>query len=183
MDHTNYYAILGVDRSSSPQEIARAFRRLARKHHPDVNPHDADAERRFKAINEAYLVLSDPAQRAQYDQQLTGVHPSWPPASSPAGTAPDEQSMADQQAEAQWDAEGLGAVLQQAANDFAADMQEALRDFGEELDALARSYRGGAANPPGGQGFPPPPPPGRPPFEGRPPNKGRPPFDGKAPRP
>lgn len=63
----DYYEILGVEPNASPQEIKRAYRRLARQHHPDVNPNDAEAEDRFKEATEAYEVLSDPERRSQYD--------------------------------------------------------------------------------------------------------------------
>jgi len=64
----DYYNILGVKRDASEQEIKRAYRRLARKYHPDVNPGDKSAEDRFKKINEAYEVLSDKEKRQKYDQ-------------------------------------------------------------------------------------------------------------------
>ena len=64
----DYYNILGVKRDASEQEIKRAFRRLARKHHPDVNPGEKSAEARFKEINGAYEVLSDKENRKKYDQ-------------------------------------------------------------------------------------------------------------------
>jgi curved DNA-binding protein len=64
----NYYEILEVSPNSPPDEIKRAFRRLARKYHPDVNPGDAMAEEKFKDLNEAYEVLSDETKRSQYDQ-------------------------------------------------------------------------------------------------------------------
>lgn len=64
----NYYDVLGVKKDASAKEIKAAFRRLARKHHPDVNPGDKSAEQRFKEINEAHDVLSDPAKRAKYDR-------------------------------------------------------------------------------------------------------------------
>src|ERR1700758_3725386 len=64
----DYYALLGVPRDAGDAEIKKAFRQLALKHHPDRNPGDAAAEERFKAINEAYAVLSDPDKRAQYDR-------------------------------------------------------------------------------------------------------------------
>jgi curved DNA-binding protein len=68
MEYKDYYDVLGVDRDATQDEIQKAFRRLARKHHPDVNPGDEGAEERFKTINEAYQVLSDPEKRAKYDQ-------------------------------------------------------------------------------------------------------------------
>jgi len=68
MAKKDYYAILGVKRNASAQEIKQAYRRLARKHHPDVNPSDKSAEAMFKQINEAYEVLSDKENRKKYDQ-------------------------------------------------------------------------------------------------------------------
>lgn len=64
----DYYAALGVKKAASQKEIKAAFRKLARKYHPDVNPNDKSAEERFKAINEAHDVLSDPEKRAKYDR-------------------------------------------------------------------------------------------------------------------
>lgn len=68
MDYLDYYQILGVDRNSSAQDIRKAYRRLARQYHPDVNPGDTSAEEKFKQINEAYEVLSDEEKRRKYDQ-------------------------------------------------------------------------------------------------------------------
>ncbi|MBL96291.1 MAG: molecular chaperone DnaJ [Legionellales bacterium] len=68
MSKEDYYKTLGVDRSSSDGEIKKAFRRLAMKHHPDRNPNNKAAEKKFKAINEAYGILSDPEKKAAYDQ-------------------------------------------------------------------------------------------------------------------
>lgn len=68
MEYKDYYEILGVSRDADQKEIKRAFRRLARQYHPDVNPEDEHAEDRFKEINEAYEVLSDPEKRRKYDQ-------------------------------------------------------------------------------------------------------------------
>lgn len=68
MKYKDYYDILGVDRDASERDIKQAFRHLARRWHPDVNPDDDGAEEKFKEINEAYDVLSDPDKRAKYDR-------------------------------------------------------------------------------------------------------------------
>ena len=62
MEYKDYYAVLGVPRTASPAEIKKAFRKLARQHHPDAKPGDTAAEHKFKEINEANEVLSDPAK-------------------------------------------------------------------------------------------------------------------------
>lgn len=68
MEYKDYYKTLGVDKNASDKEIKSAFRKMARKHHPDVNPNDPNAEAQFKEINEAYEVLGDPDKRKKYDQ-------------------------------------------------------------------------------------------------------------------
>ncbi|MBM3778334.1 MAG: J domain-containing protein [Acidimicrobiia bacterium] len=68
MEFKDYYATLGVTKTASGKEIKQAFRRMARKFHPDVNPGDKAAEARFKDVNEAYEVLGDPATRKKYDE-------------------------------------------------------------------------------------------------------------------
>ena len=68
MNGKDYYKILGISRGATDKEIRKVYRRLARKFHPDVNPGDKDAERKFKEISEAYEVLSDKDKRAKYDQ-------------------------------------------------------------------------------------------------------------------
>lgn len=73
MDFQDYYATLGVGRSATDKEIKSAYSKLARKYHPDVNPGNKEAEQRFKRINEAYEVLSDPEKRKKYDQ----LGPRW----------------------------------------------------------------------------------------------------------
>jgi len=66
----DYYEVLGLGREANQTDVKRAYRRLAREHHPDVNPNDHEAEHRFKEINEAYQVLGDPESRALYDAAL-----------------------------------------------------------------------------------------------------------------
>lgn len=68
MAKEDYYQILGIKRDAKPEELKKAYRRLARKYHPDVNPNDKSAEERFKLITEAHDVLSDPKKRAVYDR-------------------------------------------------------------------------------------------------------------------
>ncbi|MBI5675833.1 MAG: molecular chaperone DnaJ [Nitrospirae bacterium] len=74
----DFYELLGVKKDASPQEIKKAYRKLARKYHPDVNPGDKASEQKFKDINEAYQILSDAKKREQYDQfgkeGFEGVH-------------------------------------------------------------------------------------------------------------
>jgi curved DNA-binding protein len=76
MDYKDYYKTLGVERSANSDAIRKAYRKLARKYHPDQNPGDKQAEERFKEINEAYQVLSDDQKRARYDQ-LGSAYSNW----------------------------------------------------------------------------------------------------------
>jgi DnaJ-class molecular chaperone len=80
MDDEDLYGTLGVARGAGEDEIRKAYRRLARQHHPDVNPNDKDAEERFKKISFAYDVLSDPEKRARYDEfGAQGLQPGFDP--------------------------------------------------------------------------------------------------------
>ena len=64
----DYYEVLGVSKDASAEELKKAFRKQAKQYHPDLNPGDKTAEAKFKEVNEAYEVLSDPAKRQRYDQ-------------------------------------------------------------------------------------------------------------------
>jgi curved DNA-binding protein len=100
MQYRDYYQTLGVGKDASQEEIKKAYRKLARKYHPDVNPDDTNAEEKFKDINEAYQVLSDEDKRAKYDRfgsqwkqyQQTGGRPEdfdwsqWAPQGGRGGT-------------------------------------------------------------------------------------------------
>lgn len=194
MGDMDYYALLGVDRSSSVEEITRAYRRLAREYHPDLHPQDADAGSRFAKINEAYQVLSDPEKRAQYDQQLAGPAASpypWQPAPPPEEYTQNEQPVVHQQTvfvqgtDIQEAVADLAATFEEFANQAADEMRAALRGFGAELDSIAHTFGSDAtANRTMRRGFRPPPQQHRkPPRQNRHPWNGRPPGEGQAPKP
>jgi curved DNA-binding protein len=91
-EYKDYYATLGVAKTASPDELKKAYRRLAREHHPDLHPekNKARAGEKFKEINEAYEVLSDPAKKAKYDQ----LGPGWDQ-ERPAGPSPRREAGPD----------------------------------------------------------------------------------------
>src|SRR5579859_7480486 len=87
VDYKDYYKILGVKKDASEKEIRQAFRKLARKYHPDVNPNNKESEEKFKEINEANEVLSDPEKRKKYDD-MSAYYQQYghmPGATGPAG--------------------------------------------------------------------------------------------------
>ncbi|MEI7661637.1 MAG: J domain-containing protein [Bacteroidota bacterium] len=92
MDFVDYYNILGIAKTATPKEIKTAYRKLARKLHPDLNPNDKDAKRKFQQINEANEVLSDPEKRKKYDQHGAG----WKHAEEYESARRNQQQSSDQ---------------------------------------------------------------------------------------
>ncbi len=90
MDFKDYYTTLGVSKTATDKEIKQAFRKLARKYHPDVNPGDKSAEAKFKEVNEANEVLSDPDRRKKYDELGANwrAYENAPPGAGPFGGSP-----------------------------------------------------------------------------------------------
>ena len=68
MEYIDYYKLLGLNKNASTEDIKKAYRKLARKYHPDANPNNKEAHKKFQEINEANEVLSDPEKRKKYDQ-------------------------------------------------------------------------------------------------------------------
>lgn len=124
MAYIDYYQVLGVDKTASQDDIKKAFRKLARKYHPDLNPNDATAKDKFQAINEANEVLSDPEKRKKYDEY--GEH--WKHA---------DEFEAQKRAQQQAGAGGFGGFGGQDADGFS--------DFFEQMFGY-RTRGGGGAN-------------------------------------
>lgn len=131
MAYIDYYKILGVDKNASQDDIKKAYKKLARKHHPDLNSNDPDAKRRFQEINEANEVLSDPEKRKKYDQY--GEH--WQHA--------DQFEAQQQQYRQQYGgAGGGGGAYWSSSGGFSGDEGE-FSDFFESLFGSRGGRRGG----------------------------------------
>jgi DnaJ-class molecular chaperone len=128
----SYYDILGIKRDSTDKDIKQAYRKLARMHHPDVNPGNKSAEARFKEINQAYEVLSDPEKRKKYDQ----YGDNWQHADQFAGAGAQQQQA--------WDFGPRGTRVEY--QDFS-DLGEA-GGFGNMFDSILRDMGGRSARRP-----------------------------------
>jgi curved DNA-binding protein len=143
MDFKDYYEILGVAPNADKKAIQQTFRQLARKHHPDVNPGNKDAEEKFKTINEAYQVLSDVKQRKKYDE-LRAQYQQW------------QQMGGQQQKDFDWQnwstQPGTGAQTQYANAEDLEDLfgsASPYSDFFSNIFGQARKGGNGRGAPPG----------------------------------
>jgi curved DNA-binding protein len=128
MAYIDYYKILGVDKNASEDEIKKAYRKLARKHHPDLNPNDKEAHIKFQQINEANEVLSDPEKRKKYDE----YGENWK-------HADQFEQARQQQGQQQWNQQ------QWSGQDFSGEFGgEHFSDFFESLFGGRASAGGGA---------------------------------------
>jgi curved DNA-binding protein len=142
MDFKDYYEILGVAPNADKKAIQQTFRQLARKHHPDVNPGNKDAEEKFKTINEAYQVLSDVKQRKKYDE-LRAQYLQWQKTGGPQQQDFDWQN---------WSSEsGKGAQTQYASAEDLEDLFGSTSPYSDFFSSIfggkASSGRSAPSNP------------------------------------
>ena len=140
MARRDYYEVLGLERDAAPEEIKRAYRKLAIQHHPDKNPGDAQAEEKFKELAEAYAVLGDPEKRAKYDRfghQAGGFDGQSP------FSGVDAQGVADFVESIFGDVFGLGRDRRRHRGrdlrvDIVLDLEDAARGVDREVDVTRR---------------------------------------------
>jgi len=144
MDFKDYYEILGVAPNADKKVIQQTFRQLARKHHPDVNPGNKDAEEKFKTINEAYQVLSDAKQRKKYDE-LRAQYLQWQKTGGPQQQDFDWQNWSASRAAsgtAGASQSGKGAQTQYAS---AEDLEDLFGSASPYSDFFSNIFGGGKA--------------------------------------
>lgn len=144
MEYKDYFETLGVSHDADPKKIRKAFRRLARQVHPDVNPDDPEAEERFKELNEAYEVLSDPEKRQKYDQ---------------LGAEWQHYQQAGQPGDFDWGRWQAGPGGERVYVQYSTpeDLQDLFGDGGAFSDFFSQIFggmRGTGAQPPGAPGAP-----------------------------
>lgn len=124
MAYIDYYKILGINKEASQDDVKKAYKKLARKYHPDLNPNDSDAQRKFQEINEANEVLSDPDKRKKYDQ----YGENWKHA---------DQFEAQQQQYGSYGGDAGGSTFWSSSGDS---------DFSDFFESMFGSRRGGGNN-------------------------------------
>jgi DnaJ-class molecular chaperone len=144
MDFKDYYSTLGVAKTATDKEIKQAYRKLARKHHPDVNPGDKSAETRFKELNEAYEVLGDPAKRKKYDE-LGANWRMYEQAGGAAGFDPRQPGGGDWSAQFRTGAPGGGGFRTMSEE----EMHEMFGDGNPFSDFFQTFFGGAGADEPG----------------------------------
>jgi curved DNA-binding protein len=135
MDYIDYYKTLEITKSATEAEIKKAYRKLARKYHPDLNPNDKEAEKKFKQINEANEVLSNPENRKKYDK----YGKDWQHADEfeKAGYNPNQQQHSGQQSSQDFSGFGGGSFSESDFSDFFNSMYGSRRSSGNQS-----KYRG-----------------------------------------